>query len=314
MKRESIGGDNEIIVITAPESEKQIKSVLRQIFTDTVFTPQPEPVYEIKYAHPDGFPDLKNRTNLIIASIGDDLTNPGTKLVRNLLGEDGFQETIFSGKHIYFTQDQFARNQLFVMISANSLSDLEKEIGEKSDWIRQTFNEKYDSRQQQFLFGSTTRKKLEKQFMSDYQWSIKIPWGWELINDKPDSQFVWIGKEMPYQWLSVHWEDGITVENAEEAAEKLYTYPKMFYQTIQTDEYQFTLQEYSINHWNGWKATGIWESVEEAKGGPFISYVFYDGVTDRTYLIHMIVHYPQKEKSVFLHQLDLIAKSFNVAD
>lgn len=313
-KRESIGGDNEIIVITAPETEHLMKAALSRVFIDTVYAPQPEPVYTIKYAHPEGFSNLKRQTNLVIGSIGNDLTNPGTKLVKDLLGMDKFSETLSGDQHVFFTRDQFARNQLFVLLSAASVEDLHQELAGKADWIRGTFDQKYDQRQEIFLFGSTTRKKIEKRFMSDYQWSVKIPWGWEIIKEKPDSQFVWIGKEMPYQWLSVHWEDGMTVQNDADAVETLKNYPKLYYGTIQTHNYQFKVEPCEINHWTGWKSTGIWESIEEPKGGPYISYVFYDGVTDRTYLIHMIVHYPQKEKTVFLHQLDLMAKSFMVTD
>ncbi len=313
-KRESIGGDNEIVVITAPESKQMIGSVLRAIFTDTVFTPQPEPVYELKFANPEGFTKLQRQTNLVIGSIGDDLTNPGTKLVHQLLGEEKFTETLAGDQHIIFTRDQFAGNQLFMIISAASLIDFEKEITAKSKWIRKTFDEKYESRQKKYLFGSTRQKKIEKRFLSDYGWTINIPWGWVIIKEIPDSNFVWLGREMPYQWLSVQWEDGLTTHDSLTAAEKLWQYPESFYKSIRFNSYKYSMMETSFNHWSGWKAVGIWESIEDALGGPFVSYLFYDGITDRTYKINMIVHYPQKEKTVYLRQLELIAKSFRVIE
>ncbi len=313
-KRESIGGDDEIIVIVSPETEETMRNILSQIFTDTVYTPKPEPIYTLKFAHPDGFADLKRQSNLVIGSIGNNLLNPGTKLLNSLLGDEKFSETISNGQHIFFTRDQFAQNQLLLIVSAESIDDLQSELKGKADWIRETFDDKYDSRQSKYLFNNARQKKLEKQLLNHYQWSVNIPWGWELIKENPDSQFVWLGKEMPYQWISVHWEDGIVTEDKSSATEKLQEYPEKYYHSIRTNDYKFSVSEFDFNHWAGWKATGIWESVDEAKGGPFISYLFYDGVTDRTYFIHMIVYYPQKEKTVFLHQLDLIAKSFQVEE
>ncbi len=57
---------------------------------------------------------------------------------------------------------------------------------------------------------------------------------------------------------------------------------------------------------------GIWESIEEARGGPFINYTWYDGVTDRTYNLNMLVFILFKNKASYIRQLDIIAHSFNV--
>ena len=68
-KRESLGSDNEIIVIASIEDQEDIRNVLKKIFSDTLYTPEPEPFYKIKFVSPKGFNNLKRQTNLAIASI-----------------------------------------------------------------------------------------------------------------------------------------------------------------------------------------------------------------------------------------------------
>ena len=93
-KREAVGAADEIIVVVSKEDRSSINNALSQIFTDTLFTPQAEPIYKLKYADPTGFNELKRQSNLIIGSIGISELNLGTKLVKSLLGEGSFNETI----------------------------------------------------------------------------------------------------------------------------------------------------------------------------------------------------------------------------
>jgi len=312
IKRESIGADDEIVIVASHENHKAIRSALGQIFSDTIYTPQPEPVYRIKFAEPDGFNKLERQTNLIIGNIGTDRTDPGTRLVQQLLGPERFRETIEGDRQIIFTRDQFAQNQLFMILSAPTESKLKQAIRGKEEWIRNQFEKQFEKRQGKFLFDRARRKKLEKRFLKEYGWEIKIPWGWVVIHDSSEVNFVWIGREMPYQWISIHWEPGAVVNDSLEVAKYLWEFPEKFYGNIRYNKYRYSIKLTEFNRWPAWRARGIWESTEEAQGGPFISYLFYDGQSDRTYHLNMLIFHPGKDKSLYLRQLDLIAHTFTV--
>ena len=51
----------------------------------------------------------------------------------------------------------------------------------------------------------------------NYDFELQIPWGWEVIKELPDSNFIWLGRELPYQWFSIHWQEGFLFEKEEEA-------------------------------------------------------------------------------------------------
>jgi len=311
-KRESIGAADEIIVIVSNEDREGINSVLAQIFTDTMFTPQPEPIYKLKYADPIGFNELKRHTNLIVGSVGTNELNPGTKLVESLLGEELFKQTIDGSEQIIFSEDQFGRDQLFMVISGKTIDEIQLTLLAKSEWIKSYFDKNFIEKQKKYLFGNDRLKKLSKEFKQQYGWEIQIPWGWEVIKELPDSNFVWLGREMPYQWFSIHWQKGFLFEKEDEAAHYAYQFPLNYYKNIQINDYQFKIELVKFNEWSAWRSHGIWESLDEARGGPFINYTWYDAVTDRTYNLNMLVFIPSKDKATFMRQLDIIAHSFSV--
>jgi hypothetical protein len=174
-KRESLGSDNEIIVIASIEDQEDIRNVLEKIFSDTLYTPEPEPFYKMKFVSPKGFNNLKRQTNLAVASIGDNLLNPGTNLVKNLLGKDNYERTIDGGDHFIFTEDQFAKGQLFMILSGQSKDDIIQDIRGKEEWVRSRFNENFNRKQKKYLFDQMRRKDVEEDFMKNTSGVLTFP-------------------------------------------------------------------------------------------------------------------------------------------
>ena len=313
-KREAIGAANEITVIVDNIDQEAIINILSEIFTDTMYTPVPEPLYNLNVANPGGFNELKRHTNLIIGSLGAEKYNTGVKLVSDLLGTERFEQTIAGDYHVIFTKDQFARDQLFMILSAENEADLHLALLDKKEFIKTSFDNLFELRQKRFLFGSDKQTALENDLVEKYAWGMIIPWGWQLIKDDPENQFVWFGQEYPYRWISVHWEEGLQVPDSTYASEYTKNFPTTYYPDIKLNDYMYQVDQVSFNNWTAWKVSGLWESLTEAKGGPFLSYTFYDGISNRTYHLNMLTYYPSGDKSMFMRQLDLITHTFYVVE
>jgi len=309
-KRETVGAADEIMIIVSEEHRDEINNAIASIFNDTLYTPKPEPVYKFVNADPLGFRDLKRRSNLVIGSIGTDESIAGTKLVKSLLGDKLFNESIQGQNQVVLSEDQFGSGQIFMIINGNSIEEIYTELEEKADFIKNYFDDVFRKKQSKYLLGNDKLKKLTERLKNDYGWELQIPWGWEVIKELPDSNFVWLGREMPYQWFSVHWEEGFLFENENEAAIYAKQFPLNYYKNIQLNDYKFNTELVYLNDWSAWKSTGIWESLEEAAGGPFINYTWYDEKTNKTYNLNMLVFIPGKDKSTFMRQLDIIAHTF----
>ena len=311
MKRDALGADNEIRVICSKIDQSDIEKFLQMVFSDTLFTPEPEPFYFLKFTRPESYDQLKTQSQVIVAAINREQTNPGYLLMKKILNNEQFLETqsndpIVLGKNIH------AKKQLFMVINAGSLEHLFKFVEKKRNYIRKNFDNQFKERQDSFLFNNGNHNEISDSLKSQFGWSLDLPWGWDFIKKTPDSNFVWLGREMPYQWIGIGWNKGMIPDDELKVGNYLWNWPLKYYKNVQFNNYKFELKKTKYNEYPAWRATGIWETTDimEAKGGPFRSYVFYDSKKDITYHLNYLIHYPGKNKTIFFRQADLILKSF----
>ena len=309
-KREALGADNEIRVICSNIDKKVLKEYLSLIFNDTLFTPEAEPYYHLKFSEPDKFNQLKAQSMVIVGSIKQD-DNSGLKLMNQLLPDSQFKSTL-QGDPVILGKDVYAKKQLFMIINASSEDHLMSSLEQKRNQFRKHFNDQFIERQGRFLFGDDRNTLLEDSLKSEYGWTLKIPWGWDRIKNLPDSNFVWLGREMPFQWIGIGWIEGNILSSELSAGDFIWNWPKDNYKTIQINNYKFKLDKTNHGDTFAYRAQGIWETVslKESKGGPFRSYLFYDSLNDLTYHLNFLIHHPGDDKSIFMRQMDMIIKTF----
>ena len=63
---------------------------------------------------------------------------------------------------------------------------------------------------------------------------------------------------------------------------------------------------------SSYEVSGLWESIDDAKGGPFRGYLFYDYENDRTFYISYLVFNPGGKKAFYMRQLEMIAKTIDI--
>jgi len=309
-KRDSIGGNDDIIVLAAKEDREKISSLLSVVFNDTLITPSPELFYNIKFAEPESFAALKTQTNLIIASIGDYELNPATKLARDLLGESAFNKTLIDTPLI-LSRNQFAKNQLFMIISGDNYQQINDYLLQNNTFIKQQFDENFFKKQAQYFLENKRQEELESSIYNSYGWTMKIPWGWELIKNDIDKSFFWIGQELPFRWIAIHWREGNHFSK-EDAFEYVSNFPQNYFNSIRYNQDYLNIKFDDFNSESSYKVYGLWESIEDAKGGPFQGHLFYDYENDRTFYISYIVFNPGGKKAFYMRQMEMIAKTIEI--
>lgn len=307
------GADNELVVVTSFEDREDIQYVITALFNDTLYSPQPEPFYRVVWVDPESFNDIKFHVNVIVAGIGDDPKNIGTRLIKNLLTEEQYNSTIDGDNQLIFAKNIFSRNQNYLIINGPNKEKLIEQVKDKGSWLKKQYDDLLFKRQSVHLFeGSTRQKDLEKSLLEKYDWTLKIPWGYTVIRDSEEENFFWMGRDIPYRWLAVQWKDGLAFTDSASVHSYAMELPPKYFGHIQYSDYLFKIEPYSLNDWGAWKISGLWESLEEAQGGPFISYLFYDESTDRSFFIHSMIFHPGQDKFLLLKQVDIVAHSFKV--
>ena len=313
VKPRAQGADNELVVVTSFEDRDAIQTVLTTIFNDTLYTPQPEPYYRRVWADPENFNDVKNHVNVIVAAFGKNPRNLGVKLVKNLLSPAQYKSTMDGENQLIFAKDVFARNQNYLIMNSLTIDKLLERAEDQGPWLKKKYDDLFFKRQSVHLFGKSSRqKKLEKELEEKYAWTMKIPWGFTVIANSAEQQFFWMGRDIPYRWLAVQWEDGLSYTDSASVDDHVKRLIPEYFEIVRYVDYLFKIEPVEFNNWGAWKITGLWESIEEAQGGPFISYLFYDEATDRTFFIHLMIFHPGKDKYLLLRQVDIVAHSFRL--
>ncbi|HIA23164.1 MAG TPA: DUF4837 family protein, partial [Candidatus Marinimicrobia bacterium] len=119
----SKGADDELIVLAAIEDADAAREILTKIFSDTLFTPSPEPYYKTKLIKPDDLKIMRHHPNLIAISLNNDLTNPGTRLVKQILPKDSYKNSKENNPFI-LTVEPYAKLQTMLVINGKSTESI----------------------------------------------------------------------------------------------------------------------------------------------------------------------------------------------
>ena len=184
---------------------------------------------------------------------------------------------------------------------------------DQGPWLKKQYDDLFFQRQSVHLFEVSSRQKeLENELANKYGWTLKIPWGYTVVRDSAEQQFFWMGLDMPFRWLAVQWVEGLVFSDSSSVYDHVKSIPEEYFGNINYSDHLFKIEPFTFNDYGAWKISGLWESIEEAQGGPFISYLFYDEANDRTYFIHLSIFHPGNDKSLLLRQVDIVAHSFKI--
>ncbi len=310
------GVQNEILVFVSDEDKEGIIPILDSVFNRICYTPQPESVFEIRYLSPEEFQDRKSNYNIIVAAILEIRDNTGDKLIQDLLPASQFEMVTKGENQIFTKMNLYSRGQIFAIFAGISREELETSAIQKKDVIYDHFDQAFLERENKHIFQRMEQKKLSEELGEKNGWRMRIQHDYIIIREDSLNNFLWIGRAFPYRWISVHWIEQTSnlFLNRDLALKLNKEYPQQFYGAISFTDHFLTIEETFFNHWSAWRIQGLWEHKKKTMGGPFISYIFYDGVTDRIYHINLLIYNPGNPKVILLRQMDIIAQTFTICE
>jgi hypothetical protein len=314
---ESVGPSQEILVLADLEDWKVLEQPLRDVFEKTILTPQEEKVFQIQLGSIEEFEEQKHgrRKNLVvIAPI--DATHATAEFLRGLLGPQ-VQDRIRQGtSSVFWKEDVWARDQLLITLSGRDLSTLVDHIRQEGDRLYDSVEVARNKRISKLIYRYGERKDVTEQLKREFGWSIRVAFGYRILESKPDSGFVVLAKEEPSRWLFVFWEDGVSADQLSDdwCIRKRDEITSRFFGGDRVVPGDLEISQTDFNGKLAVSMKGLWENGRDWTGGPFHSYSFVDSDTDRFYHIDMGVFAPNKRKEPYLRQIDLMARSFSLAD
>ena len=294
----SIGRVRQVVLIT--EYHELIDSIARQILQESIYTPQPEPEFLIRF-------EPLNRLEAVAALhfvfiVGTIKDEPIRQILDNRLPE--IEKDTYS---LLAIPQPWAKNQKVLVFVAQNESLLVNGLIKYSARIRYTFQQWVINQISRLTYQKGYNKRLKAKTLEKYHFAFDLPAGFKMVDKYEFDKFIYFVTHNPDRSIFCYYEDGIkplTKDNLLSFRDSLTT---QFY------EGDFVLKELSVADSVRFldllalKLKGVWKNNKLNAGGPFVSYCFNQN--NRFYFIDGMVFNPGKYKLDNQNQLDAILQT-----
>jgi Domain of unknown function (DUF4837) len=286
--------------------------------------PAEEPIFDVRFMMPEELKakPLKKelRTFVLVADVSDTLS-AATRMLMEDMGKEKFSRAV--NDPAYTTtigHEKWAKDQIFIYIFANGQENLSKAIRTHFATISKRINQHDLKNLTATVYGiQNVNRDLTRLVMDSFGLNLNVPGLYQKAMQKEN--FLWLRmdnkeinqslviRKFPYKDKRQFTMDNIIKLRNE--------YGKEFIRTGFEDAYMSTniidlpTYEYTYIHNNVYikEVRGIWETVNDFMGGPFVSYVLHNEAKGEIVFIDAFVFAPGKDKRDYVQQLDCIVKT-----
>jgi hypothetical protein len=260
------------------------------------------------------------RTFVVVADLTDTLSSV-TRMLRDDLGKDKYQKALKdSSFNISIGKDKWARDQIIFYVFGKGHQNIASSLRQHFPTIAKRINQHDQKSLQATVYGiKEPNASLSKLVFDSFGVQIKIPGTSQLAMNLPN--FIWLRmdnkiinqsmviRKVPYENTSQFSKEYVIQLRNE--------YGKEFIKTQFDDAYMSTnvvdlpVYDYRYIH-NGiytYEVRGIWETINDFMGGPYISYLLHNESTSELVFIDVFVYAPGEQKRDLVKQLDCIVKT-----
>ena len=310
-KRKAIGEPDQLIVIADSVDWQRAELLIEEVFASEFPMPRPEPWYQVEHVAPVQFSQYMNYRNVIIFSLLRE-GSPSLKLIEQVFSKSLVSAMKSGEQPVATKRNPWRKDQFIMVLTTPSFAQMKSLLEQRGDELRGYLDEVVRERQMDYLYGRYEQEKMQRRLQEDYNWTFRVPRDWVIIHERPDSNFFWIGRNLPIRWLSAHWQDtsSTVVVDSALAVQLRIKAGQQLYGDIQTNLDYLSAEHITIDNRPAVRIRGIWAHEFEAKGGPFTGVAYYDPDTQRLFYLDGQVFAPDLQKLLYLRQEEMILSTF----
>jgi hypothetical protein len=302
-----------VIAVMADSTDwEALQGVMRSTFEHVVRTPQVEKTFSLKYVSKSEFARYTEYRHLVLVATLESQGEIG-KIVERVVSDPEVHKGVEEGEYYIFTQrNQWAKNQLMIILVSRDLASLRDKIEANADFIYTIYDMDFKDHVKEEMFERSEQKELGNRLMTTYGWTMRFQRDYFLVQELPDQGFIWFRRMLPERWIFVRWIDGgdSTQLTPEWVVGERNRIGAEYYGGDRIASHYFFSQRSSFLGRTAQITSGLWENDAKVKGGPFKNYAFYDPLQRRTYMVDVAVHAPGRDKLPFLRRQEVIAHTF----
>ena len=306
------GSDIAIMTLVNDDLWDYIQEDLRSRVEYEIRTPQIEQLFYFSRFQPEDYRQYRDdKLVLLIATL--DGKDRISKFIQASLSES-VREQVASGERVFFHEyNKFARRQTYMLLLANNREEMLEYIKEGGGAaLYQAVNKGFLSSQFEQLYHTAEEKALSDALFDQYGFSFRLPLDYQILEVDTARNILLLGRARPQRNILVYWYEGgfNRVIDQEWALRMKYWLMQNMMDRIYVEK---SYARYRTVEWGGvivHNIRGLWGHPTKLLGGPFSLFYFYDGVTNRTYIIDCMLFAPGESKAVYLRQMEIIASTF----
>jgi hypothetical protein len=300
-----IGNFNEIIVIVSPEDKILVEPYIQDLFSHTIFTPQPEKEFFITYKNPWEIENVSKFGNLFFVSLDFPQDSTGDLLMQRIISRHKQNEPLFILENLY------AKNQTVCAVHTLDAVSFQNVISENKKWILDEFQNTMTVRFELSIFKNGKNDILSDKVNKMFGYTLDLQPDYKIIKSDSLKPFIWLGRGYPYRWITIHRSERDKYRKPVDAWEEVI---KVYAETMPDIHIgtHFRSSETINYHIENRKIMrGVYEHDESESGGPFFVYIFDTETANEVILVSGFVNYPGHEKFILLKQLEIIANTLH---
>lgn len=310
-KKLAVGRDEAIITLAEDSLWARISDTLKTAVEKELRTPQYEKLFYFKPIVLSDFSNFKYHKNLFLVATLE-ASDPVSNFVKDYLPAEGIERVKTNQQYMFTTRDHMARRQQMNIIIAPNADSLFQFVANNGKMIYDTLDAAFSARMMDQLYYKAEETDIEQHLLNKYGFSLRLQNNYIILEENPREHVIHLGKGNPNRWITIFWREGgfRSILDDNWAWKTRYWMGKRLMDNTYIEKDFITRQTVD---WNGrivHNIRGLWAHPEKAMGGPFSSFYFYDGVTDRVYFIDMTVWAPGESKNVYLRQMEIMASTF----
>jgi hypothetical protein len=295
----TFGRPRQIVLLT--NYQKTIENTIANILKQNIYTVQPEPEFLIRYETLDRAENfIKFHLIFIVGAINEEPINTLLQKQQEKIENDSFGLFTFI--------DPWAKGQYVLIFAVKNHELLETGLLRYSRRIRKTFQDYVLDYMDKITYERGYDKKLTEQLLNKYNFTIKSPFRFTLIDKYETDNFIYLVTHNPDRSIFFYYQQQPRVLDPVELITLRDSLTKNFYDGDYIYKDLTRAETTMFNNIWAIKITGVWQNAKMVIGGPFISYCF--NYNNRFYYIDGMLYYPGKKKLDNLNQLNAILHTF----
>ncbi len=328
-KNQAHGRVNQILVIAEDDLWKSpVGDTFFYYFgAPYILLPQPEPIFDVQHLTPEQLSEQtvkkEFRTVLFLADLNNENSSVSS-LVKADLGGEKLAEVLQGKKYgVTVGRDKWAKEQLLFYIHGFGEERLVENIQKNFPSIARKINEKDETIVKANAYQAGRNDKLAAEIKSIFNLDLDVPGDFQKAFFNSQTNTMWLRRDVrevnvnilihkrPYTNKSQLTKEGIK-KIRDEVGRIVTSTVTGSYMRINDVDLPLFVENKTINNQYAVQAKGIWDMVNDFKGGPFVSNLMLDEKAGELILVDAFVFAPQKDKRNYMQEMELIISSAKI--